>query len=231
VNSVLHELGDALGAIARLDPDLLIILGTTLRVSVTSTLLASVAGLPLGFLLAARTFRGKPFVLACVRTALALPTVLIALFVYSWIARSAPLGRMNLLFTPAAIVIGQTLLIIPLVTALSYGVLHPSIRTVYEEARLLGASPLGAFWKVIAETRVGVTAAVMTAFGRVASEIGISLMLGGNIRGLTRTVTTAIALETGQGDFHRAVALGLLLLCLVLLLNLGIQLGERLERV
>ena len=166
-----------------------------------------------------------------VKTALAFPTVLVALFVYSWISRSAPLGSLNLLFTPAAIVIGQTLLIVPLITALVYGVLHPSIRTVHEEARLLGASPARAFLKTIVEARVGVTTAVMAGFGRVAAEIGISLMLGGNIRGVTRTVTTAIALETGQGNFPRAVALGTLLLLLVLLLNLGVQFAERPDRV
>jgi tungstate transport system permease protein len=96
---------------------------------------------------------------------------------------------------------------------------------------LLGASPLAAFWKTIVETRTGITTAVMTGFGRVVSEIGISLMLGGNIRGLTRTATTAIALETGQGNFPRAIALGILLLCLVLLINVAVQIGRRPEHV
>lgn len=218
-------------SILRMDRELLAIVATTLRVAALSTLLATAIGLPLGFLLATRQFRGKWVALACVKTALAFPTVLVALFVYAWISRSGPLGGLNLLFTPAAIVIGQTLLIIPLITALAHGVLHPSIRTVHEEALLLGASPARAFLKTIVETKVGITTAIMTGFGRVVAEIGISLMLGGNIRGATRTVTTAIALETGQGDFSRAVALGLLLLALVLLLNVAVQLGGRPERV
>ncbi len=228
---MLDGIGEALWAILHLDRELLAIVATTLRVSITSTLLASAVGLPMGFLLATRSFRGKQFVLACVKTALAVPTVIVALFVYAWIARNSPLGRMNLLFTPAAIVIGQTLLIVPLITALVHGVLQPNIRSVYEEALLLGASPLAAFWKTIVETRTGITTAVMTGFGRVVSEIGISLMLGGNIRGLTRTATTAIALETGQGNFPRAIALGILLLCLVLLINVAVQIGRRPEHV
>jgi tungstate transport system permease protein len=115
------------------------------------------------------------------------------------------------------------------VTALVHGALQENLHTVYEEARLLGASSRLAFWKTLVESRLGITTALMTGFARVASEIGVSLILGGNIRGLTRTMTTAIALETNQGNFPQAMALGIVLLLLVLLINVGVQLtgGQR----
>ncbi|MFH1278908.1 MAG: ABC transporter permease [Candidatus Eisenbacteria bacterium] len=223
---LLGGIGDALDLIARLDRELLTILGTTLRVSLTSTLIASLLSLPAGFLLAIHRFHGKQVVLALLKTAFALPTVVVGLFVYAFIARNAPLGGLGLLFSPAAIVIGQVLLVTPLMTALVHGVLFSSMRTSHEEALLLGASPLAAFWKTLLEARAGIATAVVLGFGRVVSEIGISLVLGGNIRGLTRTMTTAIALETGQGRFPEAVALGIVLLLIVLGINLGVQLVE-----
>jgi tungstate transport system permease protein len=210
---------EAVRLIVTLDRELLEAVRTTLRVSLTSTAIASALALPLGFLLASRKFPGKEGILALLKTALALPTVLIGLFVYGFVARSAPLGSLKLLFTPEAIIIGQVLLITPLVTALIHGVLQGTSRTVYEEAILLGASPVAAFWKTILEARVGVVTALMAGFGRVATEIGISLILGGNIRGFTRTITTAISLETAQGDFPRAVALGIVLLLIVFAIN------------
>lgn len=218
---------EALDRIAHLDRDLVGALAITLRVSISSTLIASFLALPLAFLLAMRRFRGKRLVLAGLKTALAVPTVVVALFVYSLVARNAPLGGLGILFTPTAIVIGQVLLILPLLVALIHGALESSTRTVYEEALLLGASPAAAFWKTIVEAGGGVTTAVMAGFGRVVSEIGVSLILGGNIRGFTRTMTTAIALETNQGNFAQAIALGFLLLCIVLVLNLVIQLAGR----
>lgn len=223
---LLGGIGTAIGLIVRLDRDLFGALATTLRVSLSSTLIASLLSLPAGFLLAVRSFRGKQVALALVKTAFAVPTVVVALFVYGFIARNAPLGGFGLLFSTPAIVIGQVLLITPLMTALVHGVLLTSTRTSHEEAILLGASPLAAFGKTLLEARVGIATAVILGFGRVVSEIGISLILGGNIRGLTRTMTTAIALETGQGRFPEAVALGLVLLLIVLGINLGVQAAE-----
>lgn len=222
---LLQGISEALARIVHLDRDLLIVLSTTLRVSVASTIISSSLSLPLGFLLASRSFKGKRIVLSLLKTALAFPTVVVALLVYAFLTRNGLFGGWNLLFTPAAIVVGQVVLVTPLVTALVYGALQDNIRTIHEEAVLLGASPFRAFWKTIIEVRVGITTALMTGFARVISEIGVSLILGGNIRGLTRTMTTAIALETGQGNFPDAIALGILLLFLVLLVNLGIQLA------
>ena len=223
---LLRSLWEALLLIGRLDRDLLFALATTLRVSITSTTIAAAISLPLGFLIARHSFRGKSAVLNLLRTALALPTVVVGLFVYAFIARNAPLGEMGLLFTPTAIVIGQVLLIVPLVTALVHSAVRDTVHLVYEEAVLLGASPLQASAKSLIESRFAVTTAIMTGFGRVISEVGISLVLGGNIRGVTRTITTAITLETSQGDFPAAFALGILLLGLVLLISIVIQMTD-----
>jgi tungstate transport system permease protein len=205
--------------IARLDPELLSALATTLKVSTTSTTIASLIALPLGFLIARHEFPGKRAVQNLLRTALALPTVVVGLLVYAFIARNAPLGELRILFTPAAIIIGQVFLIVPLITALVHAAVQENVRVIYEEALLLGATPLQASMKALIESRLAVMTAIMTGFGRVVSEVGISLVVGGNIRGLTRTITTAITLETSQGDFAVAFALGMVLLALVLLVN------------
>jgi tungstate transport system permease protein len=223
---LLDGLREALGLILRFDGHLAVIVLTTLTVSVTSCTIAALISLPTGFLLASRSFSGKRWVLVILKTALAFPTVLVALVAYALLMKRGPFGALSLLFTPPAIIFGQVLLVVPLLTALVHATLQGSVRTVHEEALLLGASPARAFWKTLVETRVGILTALMTGFGRVVSEIGISLILGGNIRGLTRTMTTAIALESGQGNFSEAVALGLLLLLLVLIINITVQMAE-----
>lgn len=219
---LLQSLGEAIEMILRLDHDLFVALLTTLKVSITSTTIASAIALPLGFLVARHDFRGKRAVLSILRTALALPTVVVGLFVYAFIARNAPLGDLRLLFTQAAIIIGQVILIIPLITALVHAALQENVRVVYEESCILGASAFQASCKTILESRLAIVTALLTGFGRVVSEVGVSLLLGGNIRGLTRTITTAITLETSQGNFSVAFALGIILLTLVLLVNLVI---------
>ena len=224
------SLWEAIQMILHLDATLRSALVTTLRVACTSTAIASFISLPLGFLIARFDFPGKRAVMSLLRTALALPTVVVGLFVYAFIARNAPLGELHILFTQTAIIVGQVILIVPLMTALLHTALREALRDAYEEARLLGASPARASLAVVAEARIAVMTALMTGFGRVVSEVGISLLLGGNIRGFTRTITTAITLETSQGNFATAFALGLVLLLLVLLVNLVIQfIGGRRE--
>ena len=214
---------EALRLILALDGDLYSALLTTLQVSLTSTVIAALIALPLAFFLARCDFPGKRAVLVLLRTALAFPTVAVALFVYAFIARNAPLGQWQLLFTRTAIVIGQVILIVPLMAALAHAALQERLRDIYEEATLLGASPLRASWQTIAESRLAMITALATGLGRVVSEVGISLILGGNIRGLTRTITTAIHLETNQGHFALAFALGIVLLALVLLINVVVH--------
>ncbi|MCP4896402.1 MAG: ABC transporter permease subunit [bacterium] len=224
---LLQSLWEAIQLIYRFDRELLSALVTTLRVSLTSTAIAGLISLPLGFFIARFNFTGKRGVLVLLRTALALPTVVVGLFVYAFIARNAPLGEMGLLFTPVAIIIGQVLLIVPLITALVHSSIQENVLVIYEEALILGASPLRASVKTIVESRFAVVTALMTGFGRVVSEVGISLVLGGNIRGFTRTITTAITLETSQGDFAAAFALGMVLLTLVFIVTLFIQALDR----
>ncbi|MBD3236485.1 MAG: ABC transporter permease subunit [Candidatus Eisenbacteria bacterium] len=217
---LIESLHEAVRLILAMNADLTSSLLTTLRVSLTSTSIAALISLPLAFLLARHTFPGKRAILILLRTALAFPTVAVALFVYAFIARNALLGDWQLLFTPAAIVIGQVILIVPLMSALSHAALQERIGDIYEEAILLGASPLRASWQTIVESRLAIITALATGFGRVISEVGVSLILGGNIRGVTRTMTTAIHLETSQGHFALAIALGMVLLAMVLALNL-----------
>jgi tungstate transport system permease protein len=220
VGFLLQSLADAVRLIAGGDPDLLSAIATTLRVSLTSTALAAGLALPLAFHLALHEFRGKRAIVVGLRTALAFPTVAIGLLVYAFLTRSGPLGDLHLLFTRTAIVIGQVVLVVPLIAALAHAALQHRARTVREEAALLGAGRFAAAGKVFVELRLGILTALLTGFGRVVSEVGISLILGGNIRGFTRTLTTAITLETSRGDFPQAFALGLVLLLLVLLINL-----------
>jgi tungstate transport system permease protein len=231
VGFILQSLADAVRLIAGGDADLLAAIGTTLRVSLASTAIASAIGLPLAVGLALHDFRGKRVVLVALRTALAFPTVAIGLLVYAFLTRNGPLGTLHLLFTRTAIVIGQVLLIVPLITALAHAALQHRARTVREEAILLGAGSRTASLETIREMRFGVLTALLTGFGRVVSEVGVALILGGNIRGLTRTLTTAITLETSQGDFARAFALALVLLLLVLAINLLLLLEARRGRM
>ncbi len=206
--------------IARLDPDLVSALVTTLQVSMTSTAIASLVALPLGFLIARYEFPGKRAVRNLLRTALALPTVVVGLLVYAFIARNAPLGEMRLLFTP----VGDH----DRSGFFDHSVDHrPGARSATgKRSRTFTRNrscwvhlAFQASVKTLIESRLAVMTAIMTGFGRVVSEVGISLVLGGNIRGLTRTITTAITLETSQGDFAVAFALGIVLLTLVLLVN------------
>jgi len=223
---LLRSFWESLQLIVNLDADLLSAVLTTLRVSITSTFIATLISLPLGFLIARYKFRGKRAVQNILRTALALPTVVVGLFVYAFIARNAPFGEMRLLFTPTAIVIGQVFLIIPLITALVHAAVQESVQVVYEESLLLGATPIQASMKALIESRLAVVTALIAGFGRVISEVGISLVVGGNIRGFTRTITTAITLQTSQGNFAAAFALGIVLLSLVFLINMIIQMTD-----
>ena len=152
-------------------------------------------------------------------TLMALPTVVVGLFVYAFLSRSGPLGGLGLLFTPAAVTVGQAILILPLIASLVYGGLGRIERTLPETLLTLGASRGQVLWMTIREGRVAILSAVLAGFGRVIGEVGVAMMLGGNIRWFTRTLTTAIALETSKGEFVLGLALGLILLLMALLVN------------
>jgi len=199
-----------------LGSEVLEILGVTLRVSVTATLLAAVASVPLGLVLVLASFPGKRVVVAVVHTLMALPTVVVGLLLYGLLSRSGPLGFLGLLYTPWAMVAGQFLLALPIITALTYSAIKGVDARVRRTALTLGATELQAGRALLAEARYGLLAAVAAGFGRAITEVGAAIMLGGNIRGLTRTMTTAITLETAKGDFALGIALGLILLAVAL---------------
>ncbi len=209
--------------IAHFDSQLAAIVWTSLRVSLTSTALASVVGVPLGFIIAISKFRGKRHVEVALNTSMALPTVVVGLTVYSMISRRGPLGAYGLLFTPTAMVIGQFILATPIITALSLSATKSIDARVGETARTLGANAFQAALAILSEARYAIMVAIAAGFGRVIAEVGSAMILGGNIHGYTRTMTTAIALETSKGEFALAMALGMILLLIALSVNAAVQ--------
>ena len=181
--------------VSSLDHELLVIVGVSLKVSCIATIIASITGVPLGFFIAFTDFLGKRGVITLLNTLLALPTVVIGLFVYVFISRRGIFGPLDLLYTQTAMVIGQVILIVPVVTSLTIAAISRIDARYRKTALTLGANSLQAAGVVFREARFGIAAAIIAAFGRVISEIGIAMMLGGNIKGFTRTMTTAMALE------------------------------------
>lgn len=195
-------------------------MGLSLRVSATAVLLASVAGIPLGTWLGLARFRGRGLLIAVVQTGMALPPVVVGLAVYLLLSRSGPLAFLGWLFTPCAMILAQILLVLPLVAGITTGAVAAVPPELLLHVRSLGANPWQARRAVLREARPGVLLAVAAGFGRSLSEVGAVLMVGGNIQGQTRVLTTAIVLETGKGQFTAALALGGWLLGLALLANL-----------
>lgn len=209
----------ALQLIISLDTEVINIVSTSLKVSISSTIIASVISIPLAVYIARSKFKAKTAVNIILNTLLSLPTVVIGIFVYSLISRRGILGRFELLFTPAGIVIGQVIMLIPLITAMIRNVIFSMDEKLYKTAASLGASRIQEIKLLILEARYGIIGAVIAGFGRVLGEIGISMMLGGNIKGVSRTITTAMSLETSRGKFSFALALGIILLVLSFLIN------------
>ena len=201
------------------DREILSVLWLSLQVSGTATLIALVLGIPAGAVLALTRFPGRTLVVSAVNTGMGLPPVVVGLFVTILLWRSGPLGDWEVLYTPAAIVVAQSVIAVPLVT----GITLAAVQNVPAEFRLqlyaLGASRRQMLWVVLREARLPMLAAVMAGFGGVISEIGASMMVGGNIKGQTRTLTTAMVLETGKGNFDVAIALSILLMALVFGIN------------
>jgi len=203
-----------------LNHDLLVIIGVSLKVSSISTFIAAIMGVPSGFLIAFSEFRGKRLVITLLNTLLALPTVVIALWVYTFISRRGVFGAYDILYTQKAIIIGQVILIVPIVTTLTISAVSRLDDRYRKAALTLGANLRQTAWVIIREARFAITAAVVMAFGRVIAEVGISMMLGGNAKGFTRTMTTAMALEYDKGEFVLSVALGLVLLSVSFIVNI-----------
>jgi len=219
VDLVLAGLRHAVALLLGGDPEVWAILLLSLQVSGTATLLALALGIPIGATLALARFRGRTLLVSAVNTGMGLPPVVVGLFVTLLLWRSGPLGDWEILYTPAALVVAQAVIAWPIVT----GITLAAVQNVPERFRLqllaLGASRLQMVRVVLREARLPMLAAVMAGFGGVISEIGASIMVGGNIKGQTRTLTTAMVLETGKGNFDVAIALSLLLLLLTFLVN------------
>lgn len=220
-------LAEAFRLIARMDPEVMGITRISLKVSAASTLIATVVGVPLGIAVASREFRGKGLVITVLNTLLALPTVVVGLTLYAFLSRRGPFGSLGLLFTPTAMVLGQAVLALPITAALSLAAVQHLDPRVRETALTLGATAGQAARAVLHEGRFAILAAVIAAFGRVFAEVGVSMMLGGNIRFYTRNIPTAIALETGRGEFPLALALGIILLAVAFGVNVLFQCLQR----
>jgi tungstate transport system permease protein len=207
--------------------ELALAIWVSLKTSGLAALIASTLAVPAALFLAGRDFRGKRLVLLINQTWMAAPTVVIGLLFYSLLSRNGPFGRLGLLYTQTAITVGQVFLILPLIVGFSY----TALRQVDKRARLtaltLGASRRQAGWVVLREAKYALLIAVLAGFARAISEVGIAMMLGGNIRNATRNITTSIALETAKGEFRNGVALGVVLLVITLGINLLVQTGLR----
>ncbi len=204
------------------DPEIFRITILSLQVSALATGVSLLIGLPLGTWLALGNFRGRSFLLSIINTGMALPPVVVGLVVAMTLWRSGPLGDLHLIYTPAAIVIAQTVIASPVVTGLTAAALAALDPRLQQQLLGLGATRLQMVWMLWREARLPLLAALMAGFGSVISEVGASMMVGGNIKGQTRVLTTAIVLETSKGEFRTALALGLLLLVITYLINLAL---------
>ncbi len=210
--------------ISSADPEVYGIALLTVKVAVVATVIACGLGMPLGFVLASRRFWGRRAALTVVNTALAFPTVVVGLLLYGLLSRRGPLGGLGWLYTWQAIVIGDVILAFPIAAALSAAAVQGVDPRIRRTAETLGAGAWRTAWTVAREARFALAAVITAAFGQVVAEVGAAMIVGGNIRGATRTLTTAVALSTAQGDFGLALALGIVLVVMALVVNVALQL-------
>jgi tungstate transport system permease protein len=213
----------AIELILTLNPEVLEITARTLVISISSTVIAGLMCLPLGSLIHFNDFHGKRTLINLIQTFYSVPTVAVGLIVFLLFSRSGPLGFMELLFTPQVMIIGQVILISPIILGLVIAALNGVEKAAYETAIAIGASQFQATNVVIREARYAIYSAMILGFGRAISEVGLALMVGGNIRGYTRVMTTAISLDTSTGDIVLAIALGMILISLALIINFSLS--------
>jgi tungstate transport system permease protein len=223
-------LTEAIRLIFTLDAEVIAIASLSLAVSGTATLISLLIGVSIGSMIALNRFPGRGLTLAIVNTGMGLPPVVVGLFVAVMLWRSGPLGELNLIYTPTAMVIAQTIIATPIITGFTAAALQSLDPRLRLQILSLGASRLQMLWLLLKEARLPLLAAVMAAFGAVISEVGASIMVGGNIKDETRVLTTAMVLETSRGRFELAMALGIILLTLMVVVNLvltRVQQGRR----
>ncbi|WP_353156319.1 ABC transporter permease [Herminiimonas fonticola] len=214
----------AFGLLFSGDPVLWRIVWISLKTSIVGLLIATPIAVLLGYLIATHEFVGRRIVIWFAQAALSLPTVLIGLLLYLVLSRQGPLGSLQWLFTQSSVILGQVLIVLPVLIAFSLSAVQAADPRLAETAIVHGASRWRVMLTVLHEVRFGVMAAVINGFGRVISEVGCAMMVGGNIAGETRTITTAIALETSKGEFAQGIALGIVLVAFALLINAGMML-------
>ena len=217
---IAEGLKKALELLFSLDPEVVSVVVVSLKVSLTATALATFIGVPIGFIIGVHEFRGKRIVTIILNTLMAIPTVVIGLTVYAFISRQGPLGTLGLLFSPSAIIIGDIILGTPIIVAFTLSAVQGLDGRIQMTAITLGANRFQVAKTMVLEARFGVFAAIIAGFGRVIAEVGSAIMLGGNIKGYSRTITTAIALETSKGEFGFGIALGMILLTVVFGINI-----------
>jgi tungstate transport system permease protein len=210
---------EALRLIAGADPKLVQIVSLSLQVSLSAVAIACLAGLPLGAAIAVSRFHGRRALIVALNASMGLPPVVVGLLVYLMLSRAGPLGDLGLLFTPAAMVVAQAILITPIIAALSRQVIEDAWMEYREQLHSLGETRLGAAVTLLWDLRFSLVTIVLAGFGRAAAEVGAVMIVGGNIDGVTRVMTTAIALETSKGDLPLALGLGMVLLVIVFSLN------------
>jgi tungstate transport system permease protein len=225
--SILDGFLKAFSLIIHLDRELLGIILLSLQVSVMALLIASSLGIPAGSILGLKKFRGSSFIISLSNTFMGLPPVVVGLFVYLLLSRKGPFGFMGLLYTPSAMITAQTILIFPIVVSLCHSAVISVDPIIRQAARTLGATPIQAALTVIKEARYGIFSGIIAGLGRAMGEVGAILIVGGNIAGHTRVMTTTIALETDKGNFELALALGIILITMALSINIGLHLIQK----
>jgi tungstate transport system permease protein len=228
MDSILAGFAAAFRLIVHFNPELVRIVLLSLQVSGTALVLATLLGLPLGAFLALRRMPLKGLVISLLNTGMGLPPVIVGLFLYLILSRSGPLGFIGLLYTPTAMVIAQCILALPIVASLALAAIANVDPVIRQAALTLGATPLQESLAVVREARYSIIAGVMAGLGRVMAEVGSIIIVGGNIAGYTRVMTTTIALETDKGEFELAIALGLILLAISFIITLALRFFQRL---
>jgi len=223
MDTLLDALQNAFRLIISLDKGVVQYAVRSLYIALIGTCIAGVIAIPAGVVLAEHDFRGKRGLVTVLNTLMGVPTVVVGLFVYAFISRTGPLGALELLFTVKGIIVGEVLLILPLMTALTLAAVARIDRDVRRAALSLGASEGQALWTVFRESRFGILAAIIAGYGRVVGEVGVAMILGGNADRFTRTMTTAIVLNVDMGYFELALALGIVLLTLSFVINIAFQ--------
>lgn len=219
MREILEGVIQAIHLLVTLDPEVVEITIRSLSITFSAVVIASAISIPLGAIITFRNFRGKKSLINLIQTLYAMPTVVVGLIVFLFLSRQGPLGFLRLLFTAEGMVIGQAILVLPIIIGLTISALTSVDQTIIDTIRSLGASRLQFLFSVLREARFAIFAAIALAFGRAISEVGAAIIIGGNIRGFTRILTTAITLETGKGNIELSIALGIILLLLALVVN------------